>query len=151
MERTDTHVEWDYVMMSCLTGVRRSGCASVDVWDVFCRCANRRKKTQQQSPPPNWYEWNQASTSRIITPLTLLSLTLSTALPFVANGAHTVAVSAGAVAAAKRVDALCDRDVALGSLPAAVTHTGALVVLAIATAQHWAGRWRNREGGGGRD
>lgn len=50
------------------------------------------------------------------------------------------------MAAAKMVDALRDRDIALWSLPAAVTHTGALVVLAVATAQHRAGRWRNREG-----
>lgn len=77
-------------------------------------------------------------------------LTLSTALPFVADGAHTVAVSARAVAAAKRVDALRDGDVALGSFPAAVTHTGAFVVLAVAATQHWARHWRNREGGKGR-
>lgn len=76
-------------------------------------------------------------------------LTLSTALPFVADGAHAVAVRAGAVAAAKRVDALCDGDIALRSLPAAVTHAGALVVLAVAAAQHRAGRWRKREGSGG--
>lgn len=72
------------------------------------------------------------------------SLTLSTALPFVADGAHAVAVGARAVAAAKRVDALRDGDVALGSFPAAVTHTGAFVVLAVAATQHGARRWRNR-------
>lgn len=66
---------------------------------------------------------------------------LCTVLPFVANGAHTVSISAGAMAAAKRVYALRDRDVALGSFPAAVTHTGALVVLAVAAAQHWACRF----------
>lgn len=77
---------------------------------------------------------------RIITQLTLPSLTLSTALPFVANGTHAIAISAGAVAAAKGVNALRNRDIALGSLPATVAHTGALVVLAVATAQHWAGR-----------
>lgn len=80
---------------------------------------------------------------RIAKPLT--PLTLRTVRPLVANRAHTVAVSAGAVAVAKRVKALRDRDIALRSLPAAVTHTGALVVLAIAAAQHWACRWRNRE------
>lgn len=48
------------------------------------------------------------------------------------------------MAAAKRVDALRDGDVTLGPFPAAVTHTGALVVLAITAAQHWARRWRNR-------
>lgn len=72
------------------------------------------------------------------------SLTLSTALPFVANGADTVAISAGAMAAAKRVDALRDRDVTLRSLPAAVTHTGALVILAVATAQHRACSWKDK-------
>lgn len=76
-------------------------------------------------------------------------LTLSAALPFVADGAHAVAVRAGAVAAAKRVDALCDGNIALGSFPAAVTHAGALVVLAVAAAQHRAGRWRKRGGSGG--
>lgn len=80
---------------------------------------------------------------RITKPLT--PLTLCTVRPFVANGAHTVAIGAGAMAVAKRVKALCDRDVALGSLPATITHTGALVVLAVAAAQHWACRWRNRE------
>lgn len=89
---------------------------------------------------------------RITTPLTLPPLTLCTVLPFVADGAYTVAVGAGAVAAAKRVDALRDGDITLGSLPAAVTHTGALVVLAVATAQHRARRWRSGEKGGrGRD
>ncbi len=82
---------------------------------------------------------------RITTPSTRSPLTLCTALPFVADGAHAVAVGAGAVAAAKGVDALRDGDITLGSLPAAVTHTGALVVLAVATAQHRARRWRNRE------
>lgn len=77
----------------------------------------------------------------------LTPLTLCTALPFVADRAHTVAVGAGAVAAAKRVDALCDGDITLGSLPAAVAHTGALVVLAVAAAQHWARRWGNGERG----
>lgn len=71
-------------------------------------------------------------------------LTLSTAQPFVANGADTVAISAGAMAAAKRVDALRDRDVTLRSLPAAVTHTGALVILAVATAQHRACSWKDK-------
>lgn len=71
-------------------------------------------------------------------------LTLSTALAFVADGAHTVAIGACAVAAAKRVNALRDWDVTLGSFPAAVTHTGAFVVLAVAAAQHGARRWRNR-------
>lgn len=75
------------------------------------------------------------------------ALTLCTVLPFVADGAHAVAVSAGAVAAAKRVDALRDGDIALGPLPATVTHAGALVVLAIAAAQHWARRWRKGERG----
>lgn len=86
---------------------------------------------------------------RNTTPLT--PLTLCTALPFVADGAHTVAISAGAVAATKRVDALRDGDITLGSLPAAVTHTGALVVLAVAAAQHWARRWKNGERKRGRD
>lgn len=73
------------------------------------------------------------------------ALTLCTVWPFVTDGAHAVSISAGAVAAAKRVYALCDRDVAFGSFPAAVTHTGALVVLAVAAAQHRACRCRNRE------
>lgn len=84
------------------------------------------------------------------TPLTRPHLTLCTAVPFVADGAHAVAIGAATVAAAKRVDALRDGDIALGPFPAAVTHTGALVVLAVATAQHRARRWRNRrreEGG----
>lgn len=73
------------------------------------------------------------------------ALTFCTVLPLVADGAHTVAVGAGAVAAAEGVNALRDGDVALGPLPAAVTHTGALVVLAIAAAQHWArGWWGNK-------
>lgn len=72
------------------------------------------------------------------------ALTLCAVLPFVANGAHAVSISAGAVAAAERVYALRDGDVALGSFPAAVTHTGALVVLAVAAAQHRARRWRSR-------
>lgn len=71
-----------------------------------------------------------------------MSLTLGAALALVADGADAVAVSAGAVAAAQRVDALRDGDVALGPLPAAVAHAGALVVLAVAAAQHRAGRWR---------
>lgn len=86
-------------------------------------------------------------TSWITRPLTLPPLTLCTARPFVADGAHAVAISAGAVAAAKRVDALRDGDITLGSFPAAVTHTGALVVLAVATAQHRACRWRKRRRG----
>lgn len=73
------------------------------------------------------------------------ALTLCTVWPFVTDGAHAVSISAGAVAAAKRIYALCDRDVTFGSFPAAVTHTGALVVLAVAAAQHWACRCRNRE------
>lgn len=76
---------------------------------------------------------------------TVIHLTLCTVRPFVANGAHAVAIGAGAVAVAKRVKALRDRDIALRSLPATVTHTGALVVLAVAAAQHWASRWRDRE------
>lgn len=52
------------------------------------------------------------------------------------------------MAAAKGVDALRDGDIALGSLPATVAHTGALVVLAVATAQHRARRWRRGEGEG---
>lgn len=83
-------------------------------------------------------------------PLVVHFLTLSTALPFVADGAHTVAVGACAVAAAKRVDALRDEDVTLGSFPAAVTHTGAFVVLAVAAAQHGTSRWRNRSEAKGR-
>lgn len=78
------------------------------------------------------------------------SLTLSAALPFVADGAHAVAVGAGAVAAAERVDALRDGDVALGPFPAAVAHAGAFVVLAVAAAQHGARRWRDRGDGVGR-
>jgi len=69
-------------------------------------------------------------------------LTHGTAGPFVADGADAVAVGAGAVAAAQRVDALRDGHVALGPLPAAVAHAGALVVLAVAAAQHRARRWR---------
>lgn len=81
------------------------------------------------------------------------TLTLCTVRPLVADGAHAVSIGAGAVAAAKRVYALRDGDVALGSLPATVTHTGTLVVLAVAAAQHRASSWRRRreneeEGGG---
>lgn len=82
----------------------------------------------------------------------MLALTLRTVWPLVADGANAVSIGAGAVAAAKRFDALRDGDVALGSLPATVTHTGTLVVLAIAAAQHRASSWRrgreNEEGGG---
>lgn len=67
-------------------------------------------------------------------------LTLCAARPFVADGAHAVAVGAGAVAAAERLDALRDGDVALGPLPAAVAHAGALVVLAVTAAKHRARR-----------
>lgn len=80
----------------------------------------------------------------ILTKLTCL-LTLCTALPFVANRAHAVSISAGPMAAAKRVYALGDRDITLGSFPAAVTNTGALVVLAIAAAQHRACSWGRTE------
>lgn len=81
-------------------------------------------------------------------------LTLGAARPLVADGADAVAVGAGAVAAAQRVDALRDGDVALGPLPAAVAHAGALVVLAVAAAQHRAGGWsgveeKERPEGGG--
>lgn len=72
------------------------------------------------------------------------ALTLCTVLPFVANGTHAVAIGAGAVAAAKRVDALRDGDITLRPFPATVAHTGALVVLAVTAAQHRARRWRNR-------
>lgn len=82
------------------------------------------------------------------------TLTLCTVRPLVADGAHAVSIGAGAVAAAKRVYALRDGDVALGSLPATVTHTGTLVVLAVAAAEHRASSWRrrreNEEGGGGK-
>ena len=105
---------------------------------VFSDLSGKKKDTKRDRP----------TSSRITTPLTLPPLTLCTALPFVADGAHAVAVGAGAVAAAKGVDALRDGDIALGSLPAAVAHTGALVVLAIATAQHRARRWRRGDGGG---
>lgn len=89
------------------------------------------------------YEWDPEKQKACVS-LVVHFLTLSTALAFVADGAHTVAVGARAVAAAKRVDALRDGDVTLGSFPAAVTHTGAFVVLAVAAAQHGARRWRNR-------
>lgn len=71
-------------------------------------------------------------------------LTLCTVLSFVANGAHTVSISAGAVAAAERVYALRGRDIALRPFPAAVTHTGAFVVLAIAAAQHRTSGWTGK-------
>lgn len=74
-----------------------------------------------------------------------MALTLCTVLAFVANRAHAVPIGAGAVPAAKRVYTLRDRDVTLGAFPAAVAHTGALVVLAVAAAQHWARRWREKK------
>lgn len=67
-------------------------------------------------------------------------------MALVADGADAVAVGAGAVAAAHRVDALRDGDVALGPLPAAVAHAGALVVLAVATAENRACRWGRGRG-----
>lgn len=159
MEGTDTQSERDYAMMSCLTGVRRSVCvcACDCVRCVGCGVnVSFRNNHFDSSKPTSERKYKQRTEVR---PSYILErhrtanparLTLCTALPFVADGAHAVAIGAGAVAAAKRVDALRDGDVALGSLPAAVAHTGALVVLAVATAQHRAGRCRNgeREGRG---
>ena len=68
----------------------------------------------------------------------MAALTFCTTLPFVANGAHAVSIGAGAMATAKGVYALRHRDITLRAFPAAITHTGALVVLAVATAQHGA-------------
>lgn len=103
----------------------------------MCQCMGETKKQNKKQQKTNCVLDDRHS-------LVVNFLTLSTALPFVADGAHTVAVGACAVAVAKRVDALRDGDVTLGSFPAAVAHTGAFVILAVAAAQHGARRWRNR-------
>lgn len=119
-----SHSAQDSAMMSQLTLVRRERARVCSETETF--------------PLTHEEPW-------ITPPPLLMALTLCTVLAFVANWAHTVPISAGAVPTAKWVYALRDRDIALGAFPAAVAHTGALVVLAVAAAQHWARRWREEK------
>jgi hypothetical protein len=72
-------------------------------------------------------------------------LTFLTVLPFVARGAHTVPVNAGAVATAGRVDALIHGDVTLGAFPATVALARSFGVLSVSTAQDGAGGCKTQD------
>lgn len=72
-----------------------------------------------------------------------MTLTFLAALTLVARVADAGAHDAGTMAAAGHVDALVGRHVTLGTLPATVAQASALHVLAIPTAQHGAGGWRD--------
>lgn len=162
MTRTNARSEEDYSMMSYPRSYKECVRSSLDVWDGFIVVQTFMFLQKESLQLVKNHRHRQLRGLKQIKPshflsdhssVTLLSLTLCTVHSFVADGAHTIAVGAGAMAAAKRVDALCDGDIALRALPATVAHTGALVVLAVATAEHRARRWRStdREGKEGRD
>lgn len=67
------------------------------------------------------------------------TITFFAVLPFVAGVADAGSHDAGPAVAACDVDALVGGDVALGALPAAVTHAATFKVLAIPAAEHRAG------------
>ena len=73
-------------------------------------------------------------------------LTFLAVLALVAGVADAGAHDAGAVVTAGHVDALVGGHVALGALPAAVAQAPALHVLAVPTAEHWAGGCRDSAG-----
>lgn len=62
------------------------------------------------------------------------ALTFLTVLAFVASGADTVAINAGAVAPAGRIDALIHGHITLGAFPAAVALACPFRVLSIPAA-----------------
>lgn len=64
--------------------------------------------------------------------------------PFVAGVADAGSHDACSTAAARDVDALVGGNVALGPLPAAVTHAATFKVLTIPTAEHWTGRFKTK-------
>lgn len=66
-------------------------------------------------------------------------LTFFAVLPLVARVADARPHDARPVAAARDVNALVGGNVALGALPAAVTHAATFKVLTVPTAQHRAG------------
>lgn len=67
------------------------------------------------------------------------SITFFAVLPLVAWVADARPHDAGPVAAARDVNALVGGHVALGALPAAVTHAATFKVLTVPTAEHRAG------------
>lgn len=67
------------------------------------------------------------------------TITFFAVLPFVARVADACPHDAGPVAAARDVNALVGGNVALRTLPAAVTHAATFKVLTVPTAQHRAG------------
>lgn len=90
---------------------------------------------------PCTLEWNllivKCKGPKKITILTCI--TFFTALPFVSQRADAAAISARAVTTACGVNALADGNVTFRPFPSTVAEAGSLAVLAIATAQDWAG------------
>lgn len=74
------------------------------------------------------------------------SFTFFAVLALVAGVADAGAHDAGAMVAAGHIDALAGGHVALGALPAAVTQTPALHVLAVPTTEDGAGGWGDSTG-----
>lgn len=70
-----------------------------------------------------------------------ISLTFFTIIALVASIADAGTHNADAVSSTVDVDALVGWHVALGSFPPAVALAAATGVLAVTTAQHWAGSW----------
>lgn len=62
-----------------------------------------------------------------------------TVLAFVASGAHTVPINAGAMAPAGRIDALIHGHITLCAFPAAVALARPFGILSVSTAQDGAG------------
>ena len=69
------------------------------------------------------------------------SLTFLTIITLITSVADASTDNADAVSSTVDVDALVGWHVALGAFPAAVALAAATGVLAITTAQHWAGSW----------
>lgn len=72
------------------------------------------------------------------------ALTFLTVLAFVARGAHTVPINAGAVAPAGRIDALIHGHITLRAFPAAVALARPFRILSVPTAQDGAGSCKNQ-------